>query len=398
MGLLYSNLAFTENQSLTCGQIFTRAFIDFHSEWGVHLIPEDDPLWSDPTYIEKLIQYSAPQNTDYNGKAQHVYRAYTDELKLIGADGKPLALTNSGTAANNLTFQLIQAHQHYNLHPKANMPVKFLTLGPIYSGANGPITYHGSSTQSISVEKTPLISPNKPLEDYELEEIKRKEKDALEEIENYLKKTDENYGAIFLEVSTLDKRKGLSTYRTDFLIALKELSQRHGVLIVVDEILSGLRTGKVWSYQHKEGFTPDLVTFGKGFVVSGVFKPSGSRYNGTNPLEGVTSQFNPLVLIQATHVLKAIRERELLKQSLIVGDYLRNKIIDFHTEYFSFDEDEKDRLVRHMGLLQTAKVDWSLTLNSNYRVGLSSIGRYGTRLMPPLTLTTSDIDIIFRRD
>jgi 4-aminobutyrate aminotransferase-like enzyme len=61
----------------------------------------------------------------------------------------------------------------------------------------------------------------------------------------------------------------------NFFIELKKVLDKHGILLVVDEIQMGFyRTGKLWSIEHF-GVTPDIVVFGKAIT------------NGLNPLAGI---------------------------------------------------------------------------------------------------------------
>jgi ornithine--oxo-acid transaminase len=111
-----------------------------------------------------------------------------------------------------------------------------------------------------------------------------------------------------------------------YLRRLREITQRHRALLVVDEIQSGLgRTGKMFAFEH-EGIRPDVVIVGKalsgGFYpvsailaddeVMGVFKPGdhGSTYGG-----------NPLAAAVARAALSALVEERMVENSARLGDY-----------------------------------------------------------------------------
>ncbi len=52
-----------------------------------------------------------------------------------------------------------------------------------------------------------------------------------------------------------------------FLHGLRELADQHGILIIMDEVQAGIgRTGKLWAYEHFDGFVPDMVTSAKGLA------------------------------------------------------------------------------------------------------------------------------------
>jgi ornithine--oxo-acid transaminase len=105
-----------------------------------------------------------------------------------------------------------------------------------------------------------------------------------------------------------------------FLRRLREITNEHNALLVVDEIQSGLgRTGKLFAFEH-EGIRPDVVIIGKALSggmypvsailaddeVMGVFKPGehGSTYGG-NPLGAAVAREALKVLIDEDMVLKS---------------------------------------------------------------------------------------------
>jgi ornithine--oxo-acid transaminase len=111
-----------------------------------------------------------------------------------------------------------------------------------------------------------------------------------------------------------------------FLRRVAEICQRHNVLLILDEIQSGLgRTGKLFAYQH-EAVTPDVVIVGKalsgGFYpvsavlssreVMGVFQPGdhGSTFGG-----------NPLACAVASAALDVIVDEDLPARSAELGAY-----------------------------------------------------------------------------
>ena len=116
-----------------------------------------------------------------------------------------------------------------------------------------------------------------------------------------------------------------------FLREASEICRAEDVLLMVDEIQSGLgRTGKLFAYMH-EGITPDVVIVGKalagGFYpvsavlssreILGVFKPGdhGSTFGG-----------NPLGCAVAREALKVIQEENLCERSAELGFYLLDRL------------------------------------------------------------------------
>jgi 4-aminobutyrate aminotransferase/(S)-3-amino-2-methylpropionate transaminase len=109
----------------------------------------------------------------------------------------------------------------------------------------------------------------------------------------------------------------------EFLQALRELCDRHGILLVSDEVQAGMaRTGKYFSIEHS-GVVPDLIATAKslaaGFPLSGVIGKA-EIMDKINPGGlGGTYAGNPLACAAALAVLDIIEEEKLLDRSLSLG-------------------------------------------------------------------------------
>ena len=99
-----------------------------------------------------------------------------------------------------------------------------------------------------------------------LQEVERAALAVLSSRMDHLKHTTP-VGVVLIETLTSDSLLG---YSYGFLLALRYLTARKGVLLAVDEVMMGLRTGRFFSYLHYPAFYPDLVTFGKGFQICGL--------------------------------------------------------------------------------------------------------------------------------
>lgn len=110
----------------------------------------------------------------------------------------------------------------------------------------------------------------------------------------------------------------------DFLPRLRELCDRIGALMIVDEIQSGFgRTGKTWAVEHS-GVTPDLMTIGKGIGGGmGIAAVLGREELMTRwPSDSYTSTFltNSLNLAAATAAISVFQDQNLSARSRGLGD------------------------------------------------------------------------------
>jgi hypothetical protein len=86
-----------------------------------------------------------------------------------------------------------------------------------------------------------------------------------------LAKSGTPVGVFLIEMFTAHSLEG---YSYAYLLALRHLTFAAGVLLAIDDVMMGFRTGKLFSYMHYPGFWPDLITFGKAAQVSGVLRVS----------------------------------------------------------------------------------------------------------------------------
>ncbi len=129
---------------------------------------------------------------------------------------------------------------------------------------------------------------------------------------------------------------GVIPAEVEFLKALRALTEARGVLLIVDEVQTGMgRTGKLFAYEHA-GITPDIMTLGKG-IGGGVplaallareaiccFEPGdqGGTYNG-----------NPLMTAVGLAVTKALLAPGFLVAVEARGQYLSQKLLELSARH-----------------------------------------------------------------
>jgi 4-aminobutyrate aminotransferase len=133
-----------------------------------------------------------------------------------------------------------------------------------------------------------------------------------------------------------------------WLRALRELCDRHGILLVADEVQSGMgRTGKLWAIEHA-GVEPDVLAAGKGIASGmplGAMTAKDTVMTWTKGTHGSTFGGNPLACAAAIATLDVIRDEELLENAAKVGDLLRNGLRDIQSRHDAIRE------VRGVGLM-----------------------------------------------
>jgi len=197
--------------------------------------------------------------------------------------------------------------------------------------------------------------------------------------------------AVFLE--PVQGEGGVVVPPSGYLTAAREATRRHGALLVLDEVQTGVgRTGRWFAHQH-EDVEPDVVTAAKGL---GGGLPIGAciAFGGAADLlgpgqHGSTFGGNPVVCAAALAVLDTIESDGLLERASVLGARLRAGIEGLGHPLVA--------TTRGMGLML------AFTLSAPVAAGVESAARElgflvnavapdVVRLLPPLVLTDEQAD------
>jgi len=181
-----------------------------------------------------------------------------------------------------------------------------------------------------------------------------------------------------------------------YLRQARELCTEHNVLMIADEIQSGLgRTGKLLACEH-EGVRPDAVTLGK--ALSGGMYPVSAVLSSDEVLgvlkpgdHGSTFGGNPLACAVAREALKVIQEEGLCERAAELGDYLMARLKEIKSQHV--------KLVRGKGLFVGIVLRREAGGARRFCEALQERGvlakethQHIIRLAPPLIITREEID------
>ncbi|PKL52130.1 MAG: aspartate aminotransferase family protein [Nitrospira bacterium HGW-Nitrospira-1] len=213
----------------------------------------------------------------------------------------------------------------------------------------------------------------------------------VDAIENAITK---NTCAVMLE--PIQGESGVKIPDTDYLRKVRKLCDRHGILLILDEVQTGMgRTGKLFAYEHY-GITPDIMTIAKGLgggtpigamlatdKVAAAFEPGthGSTFGG-----------NPLVCSAAIATIDVLIEDDfMLDQCRRMGIYFKKKLEELQKEFPLLVAE-----VRGMGLLVGMELttDGAPIVTKCLERGLLINCTAGNilRFMPALIITEKEID------
>lgn len=117
---------------------------------------------------------------------------------------------------------------------------------------------------------------------------------------------------------------------------IRDICDRHGVLLIADEVLSGFgRTGRWFAVDH-EGVSPDMITMAKaltgGYAPGGAVVVSGriARHFDDEVLWcGLTSYAHPLVCEAIVATIETLRAERLVERAAALGAWLAPRLVDF---------------------------------------------------------------------
>jgi acetylornithine/N-succinyldiaminopimelate aminotransferase len=166
-------------------------------------------------------------------------------------------------------------------------------------------------------------------------------------------KMDASVCAVGLEV--VQGEGGIRPVSRDFLRAARELTKKHGALLICDEIQSGIgRTGKMFAYQHY-GITPDIVTVAKpiaaGLPLGAVLvtdEVSAALHPG---MHGTTFGGGPLACAVALTVLDVLAKDDLVARNRALGVFFQSQLEGLKKKHRSVKE------VRVLGLMAGLELD-----------------------------------------
>jgi acetylornithine/N-succinyldiaminopimelate aminotransferase len=215
---------------------------------------------------------------------------------------------------------------------------------------------------------------------------------AYNNVEAVAKAITPNTAAILVE--PIQGESGIVIPGDDYLPALRKLADDNGLLLVFDEVQTGLgRTGKLWCHQWS-GITPDIMTTAKSLAsglpmgacmareeVARVFSPGshGSTFGGT-----------PLVSAAALATLHTLLDQGVIAGVIAKGAYLLERLQQLQQKH------EMIRMVRGRGLMLAVELNSPAEeiLGVCLTRGLLLSCQMGTilRVLPPLTVSQEEME------
>ena len=286
-------------------------------------------------------------------------------LDLVDGNGR-VFLSNSGTEANEAALKLTRRTGRTRLVAMEG-------------------SFHGRTMGALALtSKAAYREPFEPLPG-DVTFVPYGDADALATA------VDDSTAAVVVE--PLQGEAGVIVPPAGFLAAAREVTTRHGALLWVDEVQTGVGRTGAWLAHTESGVVPDLVTLAKGLgggVPIGATIGIGAAATLLEPgNHGTTFGGNPVACAAALAVMDTIEQEGLLEAAIVRGDQLRAILTSA----------DQVTGVEGRGLLlgaQLAEETAAAAVARGQERGflLNNTGPARLRFAPPLTITERDVSAL----
>lgn len=345
-----------------------KEYLDFTAGWAVDNLGHSHPA------VTSAIQEQAATLIQTSNQFYTIPQLLLAEALVENSCLDKVFFSNSGAEANEGAVKLARKYGRLNR-----------------SGAQGIITalnsFHGRTTGMVAATGQPHYQEAwKPLAPGFVNV-------PYDDIEAIKEATDESTCAVMIEV--LQGEGGVNVPTEGYLKAVREWCDSNSLLLIFDEVQTGMgRLGTLWGYQAF-GVEPDIMTLAKGLgngVPIGAFLCKDS----CNVLEpgdhGSTFGGNPLATAAANAAVRFMVTHEVPNDCLEIGLYFKSRL-----EAFRQSRPELVSEIRGMGLLLALVFNDTIARDvvsaaNEQGLLLNPVRPDAIRFMPPLIITESDVD------
>jgi predicted acetylornithine/succinylornithine family transaminase len=315
------------------------------------------------------------------GKLTHVSNLYYTEpqtrlakMLVDNSFADKVFFCNSGAEANEAAIKLARKYAHENMGPDK---FELITMKESFHGRT-MATITATGQEKFQFGFTPLLEGFNyvPYNDLKALEAAISGKTC----------------GIMLEA--IQGEGGVKIPDDNYLAGVREICDRHGLLLIIDEVQTGMgRTGKLFAYEYS-GIKPDIMTLAKA-LANGI--PAGAMLATDKTAAAFVpgnhaSTFggNPIAMAAATAVVETMLQEGILEHCREIGDYFLSQLKKLQQKHAII------RDVRGKGLMIAAElsIEAGHIINQCIKRGLLiiSAGSKTLRFVPPLIITNQDVD------
>jgi acetylornithine/N-succinyldiaminopimelate aminotransferase len=189
---------------------------------------------------------------------------------------------------------------------------------------------------------------------------------------------------------------GVRCAASGYLEGLRRLCDQEGLLLVFDEVQTGMgRTGKLFAYEHF-AMTPDIMTLAKalanGLPMGAMLAKEGVAASFTPGSHASTFGGTPLVAAAAFRVVKILLEEGVLRNCERVGEYFKARLLDLKSRYAFIKEVRGKGLLLGLDLACDGVSIVKACMERGFLINCTQ--EHILRFIPPLIVQEGEIDAL----
>jgi L-lysine 6-transaminase len=278
--------------------------------------------------------------------------------------------------------------------------------------------FHGRSGYTLSLTNTAdlrktgyfpkfdwprIINPKItfPLTSENLAAVEVAEQEALAEIKQHLANEGDHIAGLIIE--PIQGEGGDNHFRNEFFKNLRLLCDEHDILLIYDEIQTGVGlTGKFWAYQHFDA-PPDIISFGKKTQVCGIMaskRLDEVENNVFTEPSRINSTFggNLIDMVRCSAILKIIEKENLIDNACERGKELLAGFENLQNEFPGIIINSRGRGLMCAFDLQDGRTrDTCRKMLVEEKLLVVGCGEKSIRLRPHLVITQEEVQLILQK-
>jgi len=348
-----------------------RSYLDFSSGIAVTCLGHSHPKWIRAVreQAEKLVHCTNLYAIPEQGRL-------AERIVEKAGPGKML-FCNSGAEANETLIKLARLHGQKKAGGQEGKIYKIVTaVGDFHGRTYGAM----SATHGEKIRKG--FAPLAPGFEFA----------KFNDLADFEHRMDDQTAAVLIE--PIQGESGVHETDEEFLIGLRSLCDERGILLMLDEVQTGMgRTGDFFAF-NRSGISPDAIALAKGlgggFPIGAAWVCERHAQLFTPGSHGTTFGGSPLACAAAHAVLDVIEEEDLVRSACEKGESLKSRLVELSTAHPDLIKEVRGRgfMIALSMMVPAGKFVEGLR-----EEGLITVpaGGESIRLLPPLNASDEEI-------